>query len=342
MAGNGSVGSSGDGGLAILAKLKFPSGVAVDTSGNFYIADTGNNKIRKVTSAGIITTVAGIGGVGDSGDGGSAILAKLKAPEGVAVDISGSLYIADTGNNKIRKVTGGIITTVAGLGGVGDSGDGGSAILAKLQAPKGVAVDISGSFYIADTGNNKIRKVTGGIITTVAGLGGVGDSGDGGSAILAKLKSPEGVAIDISGNLYIADTGNSKIRMVTSGIITTVAGNGNNQFSGDGGPAILAELKFPEGVAVDISGSFYIADTHNMRIRFVDTSSPSTFAPSSEPSFKPTSDPSSAPTNVPTYAPTIAPTDTPSAVPTAEPSFKPSSAPQIYPSSPKCEETRKI
>ena len=217
---------------------------------------------------------------------------------------------------------------MAGNGSVGSSGDGGLAILAKLKFPSGVAVDTSGNFYIADTGNNKIRKVTSaGIITTVAGLGGVGDSGDGGSAILAKLKAPEGVAVDISGNLYIADTGNSKIRMVTSGIITTVAGNGNNQFSGDGGPAILAELKFPEGVAVDISGSFYIADTHNMRIRFVDTSSQSTFAPSSAPSFSPTSCPSSAPTNVPTYAPTIVPTGTPSAVPTAVPSFSPTSCP---------------
>ena len=177
----------------------------------------------------------------------------------------------------------------------------------------------------------------------MAGDGSVSFFGDDGLATAAALKFPSGVAVDTSGNFYIADTKNNRIRKVTTstGIITTVAGSASGGFSGDGGPAILAELKFPEGVALDTSGNFYIADTFNMRVRFVDTSSPSTFAPSPEPSFKPTSCPSSAPTNVPTYAPTTVPTDTPSAVPTAEPSFKPSSSPHIYPSN-QCDERRKI
>ena len=176
----------------------------------------------------------------------------------------------------------------------------------------------------------------------VAGNANNGFSGDGGQATATSLNQPGGIAVDTLGNFYIADTQNYRIRMVSSsGIITTVAGDGSVGFFGDGGPAILAYLKQPGGIAVDTSGSLYIADTLNMRIRFVDTSSPSTFAPSSEPSFKPTSCPSSAPTNVPTYAPTTVPTDTPSAVPTAEPSFKPSSSPHIYPSN-QCDERRKI
>ena len=177
----------------------------------------------------------------------------------------------------------------------------------------------------------------------MAGNANNGFSGDGGQATATSLKQPGGIAVDTLGNFYIADTQNYRIRMVSSsGIITTVAGNGVNGFFGDGGPAILARLKQPGGIAVDISGSFYIADTHNHRIRFVDTSSPSTFAPSSEPSYSPTSSPSSAPTNVPTYAPTTVPTGTPTAVPTAVPSSKPSSSPNRYPSNPKCDERRKL
>ena len=176
----------------------------------------------------------------------------------------------------------------------------------------------------------------------MAGDGGNGFSGDNVLATATSLKQPEGVAVDTLGNLYIADTQNHRIRMVSSGIITTVAGDGSNGFFGDGGPATLAKLKQPGGVAVNTLGNFYIADTHNHRIRFVDTSSPSTFAPSSEPSYSPTSCPSSAPTNVPTYAPTTVPTGTPSAVPTAVPSFKASSSPNRYPSNPKCDERRKL
>ena len=217
--------------------------MAVDASGNLYIADTGNNRIRKVSATGIITTVAGNGSAGYSGDGGPATSAQLDGPEGVAVDGSGNLYIADTCNNRIRKVSAtGIITTVAGNGSAGYSGDGGPATSAQLSLPAGVAVDGSGNLYIADSGNNRIRKVSAtGIITTVAGNGSPGYSGDGGPATSAQLNQPAGVAVDASGNLYIADSSNNRIRKVSAtGIITTVAGNGFDGYSGDGGPATSA------------------------------------------------------------------------------------------------------
>ena len=289
--------------------------------------------------------MAGDGGNGFSGDNVLATATSLKQPEGVAVDALGNFYIADTLNDRIRMVSSsGIITTVAGDGHTGFSGDGGPATSAQLKQPGGVAVDALGNLYIADTGNDRIRMVSSsGIITTVAGNAHNGFSGDNVLATATSLNQPEGVAVDALGNFYIADTHNDRIRMVSSsGIITTVAGDGHTGFSGDGGPAILAQLKQPGGVAVDISGSFYIADTHNDRIRFVDTSSPSPFAPSSGPSSKPTSCPSSAPTKVPTYAPTTVPTGTPTAVPTAVPSSKPSSSPNRYPSNPKCDERRKL
>ena len=177
----------------------------------------------------IITTVAGTGTYGTSGDGGAATSAQMSWPSEVSVDISGNMYIADGGSNKIRMVTSaGIITTIAGTGAYGDSGDGGAATSAQLVSPFGVSVDISGNVYIADRGNNKIRMVTRtGIITTIAGTGTRGDSGDGGAATSAQLASPEGVSVDISGNVYIADYNNNKIRMVTStGIITAFAGTG--------------------------------------------------------------------------------------------------------------------
>ena len=219
----------GDGGAATAAALMNPGGVAVDAAGTLYIADTDNNRIRKVTTAGVITTVAGNGLAGAGGDGGQAVFASLHSPHGVAVDAAGNLYIADTDNNRIRKVTpAGIITTVAGTGISGHSGDGGPATAARLNYPVGVAVDAAGNLYIADTGNSRIRKVTpAGVITTLAGTGIGGYSGDGGPATAAQLKYPFGVAVDAAGNLYIADSGNNSIRKVTpAGIITTVAGNG--------------------------------------------------------------------------------------------------------------------
>jgi uncharacterized protein (TIGR03437 family) len=283
VAGNGTAGSSGDGGPATSASLA-PYGVAVDSSGNLFIGD--NSRIRKVSASGIITTVAGNYGCGFSGDGGPATSALLCSPGGIAVDGSGNLFIADTSNQRIRKISAsGIITTVAGNGVVeagsfgnagGFSGDGGPATSASLNNPGSVAVDSSGNLFIVDTNNNRIRKVSAsGIITTVAGNGIIGFSGDSGPATSASFYYPSDVAVDGLGNLLIADPWNNRIRKVSSGgTITTVAGSGATGpgaggFSGDGGPATSALLAQPFGVAVDGSGSLYVADTDNNRIREV-------------------------------------------------------------------------
>ncbi len=275
VAGNGEIGFSGDGGPAVEARLKLPEGVAVDGSGALYIADRWNHRIRRVDGSGIITTVAGNGGIGYGRGGGPAVRASLNHPNGVAVDGSGNLYIAVSGQNRIHRVDGsGIITTVAGTGERGFSGDGGPAVEARLDSPDSVAFDGAGNLYIAEYWNHRIRRVDGsGIITTVAGIGKSGYSGDGGLAVEASLWHPEGVAVDERGNLYIADRGNQRIRRVDgSGIITTVAGIGGSGFGGDGGPAAGAWLNTPRGVTVDTSGNVYIADTYNQRIRRVDGS----------------------------------------------------------------------
>ena len=272
VAGNGLSGYSGDGGPAGSARLSLPAAVAVDSAGNLYIADWGNAVVRKVSAAGTIITIAGNGSPGYSGDGGPAVNAQLNEPRGVAVDNSGNLYIADTGNRVIRKVSaGGTITTIAGNGTFGYSGDGGPASDAEITSAIGIAVDAGGNLYIADIYNQRIRKVSAaGIITTIAGDGLFGYSGDGGPAASARLGSPAGVALDASGNLYIADSYNYRIRKVSAaGIITTVAGDGFNNYSGDGGAAAAAQLSEPEGVAVDGAGNVYIADTANQRVRKV-------------------------------------------------------------------------
>jgi uncharacterized protein (TIGR03437 family) len=279
VAGNGVGDFSGDGGPATSASLSFPSGVVVDASGNLFIADTDNNRIRKVSASGIITTVAGngAGGAGSSilyggcsGDGGPATSAELYGPQGVAVDAFGNLFIADFDNCRIRKVSAsGIISTVAGNGTAGFSGDGGPATSAELYGPRGVAVDATGNLFIAD--KNRVRKVSAsGIITTVAGNGTPGFSGDGGPATSASLNTPNAVVVDAAGNLFIADTANNRIRKVsTSGSITTVAGAGTSGFSGDGGEATSAELYAPQDVAVDVFGDLLIADGVNNRVREV-------------------------------------------------------------------------
>ena len=272
VAGNGIAGFSGDGGLAINAELNWPTGLAVDNLGNLYIADTSNVRVRKVDAAGIISTVAGNGVVGFSGDGGPAVNAELNFPTGLAAK-GGNLYLADAGNNRIRKVdSSGKISTVAGNGIQGFGGDGGPATSAELAEPWGVALH-AGNLYIADLANHRIRKVdSSGKISTVAGNGAQGYGGDGGPATDATLDWPYSVGLDGSGNLYIADSAEQRVRKVdTSGIISTFAGNGTPGFSGDGGPATNAQLG-PSAVASDGNGNFYIADRGNQRIRRVDAS----------------------------------------------------------------------
>ena len=269
----GAAGYSGDGGLAVNAQLNEPCGITA-SSGNLYIADTKNHRIRRVDTTGNIITVVSTGSSGFSGDGGPALLARLNVPKGIFMDSWGNLYIADRGNHKIRRVdTSGNITTVAGTGSSGDSGDGGLATLAQLDEPRRIFVDSSDNLYIADTRNHRIRKVdASGIITTVAGTGSSGFSGDGGLATLAQLDEPHGVFVDSSGNIYIADRKNHRIRKVdgATGIITTVSGRPGSGFSGDGGLATDAKHNQPRGIFKDSSGNLYIADTDNHRIRKVD------------------------------------------------------------------------
>jgi sugar lactone lactonase YvrE len=269
VAGNGTNGFSGDNGAATNARLYHPTGLAFDSTGNLFIADQSNNRIRKVDTNGIITTVAGKSGSGSSGDGGAATNASLNSPQTVGFDAAGNLYIAGYTDCRVRKVdASGIITTVAGNGAWAYSGDGGWAISASLNHPTGVTFDASGNMYISDCWNNRVRKVdANGIITTVAGKGTQGFSGDGGTATNASLSNPYAVAFDVAGNMYIPDWQNNRIRKVaTNGIITTVAGGGSG---GDGGLATNASLNQPQGVAFDAFGNLYIADWANSRVRKV-------------------------------------------------------------------------
>jgi len=265
LAGDGFSHFSGDGGPAINSELNNPRGLAVDSAGNLYIADSDNHRVRKISNT-AITTVAGNGDFSFGGDGGPATSAQLASPRGVGVDSAGNLYIADYDNYRVRKVSNGLITTVAGNGTFNFGGDGGPATSAQLSVPTGVAVDSAGNLYIADQQNNRVRKVSNGVITTVAGGG--SSLGDNGPATSAQL-SPYGLAVDNTGNLYIADISNNRIRKVSNGVITTVAGNGMQGGGGDGGPATSAQLSFPTGVAVDSIGNLYIADNFNNRIRKV-------------------------------------------------------------------------
>jgi len=260
-AGNGGFSYSGDGGTATSAQMNSPYAVAADSSGNYYIADSGNNVVRKVSASGVITTFAGNGTAGYAGDGGAATGAQLSGPQGVALDSAGNLYIADTGNSRVREVSGGNIATVAGSGTPGYAGDGSAATSAQLYSPVGLAFDAQGNLYIADTDNSAVRKVTNGKISTVAGNGVQGHAGDGGPAAAARLNSPQGVAVDGQGNLYITDTLNYTIRMVSpSGNISTVAGTGVAGYAGDGGPAGQAQLSYPTGIAIDTAGNVYFSD----------------------------------------------------------------------------------
>ena len=255
---------------ATTVSLYLPSGLAFDAAGDLFIADAEDNIIREVNLTGILSTVAGNGDQGFGGDGGAATSALLDSPTGVAIDAAGDIYIADTHNNRIRKVTGGVIATIAGSGAAGFSGDGAAATAATLNSPTAVAVDSSNNVYVADSNNHRIREISGGAINTVAGNGSQIFSGDGGLATAAGLDSPNGIAVDAAFNLYIGDTHNQRVRLVThsTGIITTLAGTGVKGFNADGS-TLTVELARPSGVAVDSSGTVYVADSDNQRIRTI-------------------------------------------------------------------------
>jgi sugar lactone lactonase YvrE len=271
IAGNGTAGSTGDNGPAIMAELNNPAGLALDTSGNnLYIAEYAGNRIRKVVlSTGTITTVAGTGASGYFGDGAAATLAKLQNPYGIALDSNGNLFIADRYNHRIRRVDSvtGNISTFAGTGVAGFFGDGGPATTTPINQPLAVIVDLLENVYISEYGGNRIRRVgPDGTVYTVAGNGAGNSYGDGGPATSAALSGPIGIFLDANNNLYIADYGNQKIREVTGGVITTIAGNGTNAFAGDGGLAGNANLSSPEFVLV-FGGNVFFTDTGNQRIR---------------------------------------------------------------------------
>ena len=279
VAGNGKYGYSGDGGKATAAELDGPNGIAVNSAGTLlFISDSYNDRIREVNlTSGIITTVAGNGKYGYSGDGGQATAAELDYPSGIALNSSGSLLvIADTCNDRIREVnvSSGIITTAAGDGKYGFSGDNGPATAAELSYPSGVAVDSAGDLFIADTDNNRVREVnvSSGKITTVAGNGTAGSTvGSNSVATASELYQPMGVAVDSNGNLFIADTQNDRVREVSAGKISTVAGTGSAAYNGDKIQGSAAQVFLPEGVAVDTDGDLFIADFGNERIRELGT-----------------------------------------------------------------------
>jgi len=274
VAGSGSSTFSGDGGPATSAGFVNVFTIALDAAGNIYIADPYAQRIRKVTaSTGIINTIAGTGLSGYSGDGIPATTAKLYNPTDVAVDAAGNVYIADLFNSRVRKVDAvtGIITTVAGNGTGGYSGDGGAATSAEINDAEYIAIDCQDNLYISDSNNERIRKVAAGtgIITTIAGIGINGFSGDGGPATSAEISTATGIAIDPSGNVFFDDFLNQRIRKIAAGtgIITTIAGDGTSAYLGDGGPATSAEINYGAAIAFDTKGNLYLSDEDNNRIR---------------------------------------------------------------------------
>ena len=290
--GNGTAGFSGDGSSAVNAELNFPSSVVVDGSGNLYICDQANYRIRKVDTSGNISTIAGTGTSGNTGDTKAATSAEIGSAGGIAVDSSGNIYFSDTAQNLIRKIsTSGIITAFAGTGASGFSGDTTQYLIdynkannittvllatsAKINSPTGIAVDSKGNVYFSDTGNNRIRRVsvTDSTVTTVAGDGTGAYYGDGAGAFYAEINHPTAMVFDASDNLYFADSLNHRIRKIAAadGTISTVAGFGQPGKAGDGGLAVNALLHYPSSVSVDHAGNLYIADLVNNRVRMVNT-----------------------------------------------------------------------
>ena len=272
IAGNHIMGYSGDGGPATAAQMKCPWGLAIDATGNLYIAEKENNIIRKINTEGIISTIAGNGTQGYSGNGGAATAAQLNHPLGVAVDKAGNVYVADNSNNVVRKINpAGLINTIAGNHSAGNSGDGGQATAASFRNPRHVAVDEAGNVFVSDTWNSVVRKIAAtGIITTVAGNRSKSYTGDGGQATAAGIYYPVGITVGADGCLYIADNHNHAIRKVdNNGIITTVAGNGVKGYSGDNGPATTAQIANPTSITIDETGKLYIAEFENNLVRVV-------------------------------------------------------------------------
>ena len=281
VAGNGVEGFAGDNGPATAAQLDSPAGLALDSVGDLFIADSHNHRIREVSSAtGTITTIAGIGAPGFSGDGGPATAATLDLPTALALDVAGNVYVADSNNHRVRRIASatGVIATVAGNGIEAFAGDNGPATAASIDSPNGLALDSSGNLTISDTHNGRLRRVSAatGLISTIAGAGVVGGNvqafgGDNGPATAAGLALPRGLTMDSAGNLYFADSANHRIRRISpTGTITTVAGQGTENFAGDGAPAAAANLDSPRSVAISPAGLLTLADSDNQRIRQLD------------------------------------------------------------------------
>ena len=276
VAGTGVAGFSGDGGLATVAQFDIPAGVLADSAGNIFIADRGNNRVRRIDAVtGFVSTVAGTGVGGFNGDNQVASLTQFNLPTALALDAEGNWFVAEQGNNRLRRAahTTQMVTTIAGTGTAGFNGDSIAATAAELHVPSGVAIDQAGHIYVADTFNHRVRRVDAitGVITTVAGTGAAGFAGDGAIATAAQLNFPLDVAVDESGNILVADSLNNRVRRVDAmtGVITTVAGNGGAGYAGDGAVATAAQLDFPVGIALDADQDILVADGNNHAIRLV-------------------------------------------------------------------------